>query len=311
MKRFSANKNTVEDNYTGLMWTRNASMTEFPMTWSESLDYIKNLNKSGLAGFNDWRLPNRRELLSIVRYDTVNPSIPVGHPFTNVFPGYYWTSTTCSRLPSQAWYIHMGGARVFKGMKHGSYMVWPVRTFDDNRTGIFRTGQKLCYDENGNIIDCCKTGQDGEFRSGVPGMNSRFAAHGSTVCDQQTGLTWSEQASLTPYPVSWEEAYEIVEKMNHDSKSGAIDWRIPSISELESLTDMGEYSPALPQSHLFFEIKEFYWSSTTSMYDPCYAWVLYMKDGAVGVGFKPLKEFYVWPVKGSLKYFLTHPCSGL
>jgi hypothetical protein len=30
---------------------------------------------------------------------------------------------SCARLPNQAWYIHLGGARVFKGMKHGSYMV--------------------------------------------------------------------------------------------------------------------------------------------------------------------------------------------
>ena len=88
--------------------------------------------------------------------------------------------------------------------------------------------------------------------------------------------------------------------MNLDSRHGITDWRIPSILELESLTDMGKHSPALPQNHPFLDVKEFYWSSTTSMYDQRYAWVLYMKDGAVGVGYKPLKEFYVWAVSGSL-----------
>lgn len=40
------------------------------------------------------------------------------------------------------------------------------------------------------------------------------------------------------------------------------------------------------------ERTSYYWSSTTSMYESRYAWVLYMRDGAVGVGFKPLSEFF-------------------
>jgi len=65
-----------------------------------------------------------------------------GHPFTNIFTGYYWTSSSCARLPNQAWYIHLGGARVFKGMKYGSYMVWPVRIAENhNNSQVFQTGQ--------------------------------------------------------------------------------------------------------------------------------------------------------------------------
>lgn len=29
-----------------------------------------------------------------------------------------------------------------------------------------------------------------------------------------------------------------------------------------------------------------------------YAWLLNMVDGAVGIGYKPLSEFYLWPVRG-------------
>ena len=68
---------------------------------------------------------------------------------------------------------------------------------------------------------------------------------------------------------------------------------------MESLTDMSQHSPALPVDHLFVNVQEFYWSSTTSMYDINYAWVLYIKDGVVGVGYKPLSEFYFWPVRGT------------
>ena len=63
---------------------------------------------------------------------------------------------------------------------------------------------------------------------------------------------------------------------------------------------MSQHSPALQVDHLFVNVQEFYWSSTTSMYDINYAWVLYIKDGAVGVGYKPLPDFYLWPVRGNL-----------
>lgn len=48
-------------------------------------------------------------------------------------------------------------------MKYQSYMVWPVR--ENNGSDIMQTGQRQCYDEKGNIIDCFGTGQDGESQS--------------------------------------------------------------------------------------------------------------------------------------------------
>ncbi len=127
MSRFHLADEAVNDKYTGLMWTRAAGLLEFPMTWEEALAEIKGFNESGLFGYQDWKLPNRRELFSLMSHDDINPSVDTGHPFTGIFHGYCWTATTCARLPNQAWYIHLGGARVFKGIKHRSYMVWPVR----------------------------------------------------------------------------------------------------------------------------------------------------------------------------------------
>jgi len=303
MKRFVEYSDTVVDSFTYLMWKRNASSAEFTMTWREAFDFIKVMNKSKLHGYTDWRLPNRNELFSLVSHETINPSLPINHPFTNVFTGYYWTSTSCCRLPDQAWYIHMGGARVYKGMKHGSYMVWPVRNSDDNKIRIYKTGQHLCYDENGHTIDCKNTGQDGEHQTGNPWVNPQFSKINGTVYDHQTGLTWDRHSSYGAHPLDWEDAFGTVDKMNSKTMHGFNDWRLPSIIELESLTDMGQHSPALPDGHPFDDVQEFYWSSTTSRYDSRYAWVLYMKDGAVGVGFKPLTEFFVRAVRGEFKQF--------
>ena len=84
-KRFIAYKESVFDSHTGLEWLRNASLTEFPMTWKESLEFAIELNQSSYAGYHDWRLPNRKEILSLLSHNEINPSLPAGHPFIKVF----------------------------------------------------------------------------------------------------------------------------------------------------------------------------------------------------------------------------------
>jgi len=281
------------------MWARDASLFEFPMTWNEALYSVHELNSSGLDGYHDWKVPNRKELFSLISHMTINPSLPVDHPFLNVFTGYYWTSTTCARLPGQAWYIHLGGARVFKGVKNYSYMVWPVRTAEQaGESTLHQTGQKSCFDENGILTDCRGTGQDGEIQAGLSFDRNRFTGNEQGIQDNATGLTWLRKADACEGMTDWHSAFEVIAAMNSEGRYGCHDWRIPNIIELESLTDMGRHSPAMPEGHAFNDIQDFYWSSTTSMYDTNYAWVLYMIDGAVGVGYKPLSEFYLWPVRG-------------
>ncbi len=302
MNRFIAENETVTDTQTGLMWVRNASLSDLPMTWDEALNAVKEFNISGLYGYHDWKLPNRKELFSLISHETINPSIPAGHPFTNIFTGYYWTSSSCARLPDQAWYIHFGGARVYKGMKYGSYMVWPVRIAENhNKSRVFQTGQENCFDERGVFIDCHGTGQDGEFQSGLHYNKRRFTENTHCIYDSATDLTWLKSANVDRKTVDWKSASDSVSKMNREGMYGYNDWRVPNIAELESLTDLGMHSPALPAGHPFTDVQDYYWSSTTSMYDPNYAWVLYTVDGAVGVGHKPLSEFYLWPVRGNKK----------
>lgn len=296
MHRFELLEEVVLDRQTGLVWTKNASLSEFPLSWDEALIFVRDLNRSGLYGHGDWRLPNRRELNSLISREAVNPSLPHGHPFVDIFNGYYWTSTTCARLPGQAWYVHLGGARVFKGMKYNSYMVWPVRT-GNHGARVFQTGQWQCYDGKGDIIDCRKSGQDGEFQSGVA-SKPRFTSSADVVFDHSTNLTWLRNANVGTTVLDWNSALNFVEKLNGESTFGHDDWRLPDIAELESLTDMSRHTPALPQDCPFIQVQEFYWSSTTSRYEEQYAWVLYLMDGAVGVGYKPLAEFYLWPVRG-------------
>jgi len=153
--RFIAQGETVIDQLTNLTWTKDANPAEFPLMWQEAKDYIRDMNTLEKFGCNDWRLPTRKELFSLISHVNINPALPAKHPFVNVFAGYYWTSTTCARLSNQAWYVHLGGGRVYRGMKHGSYMVWPVRGTIERSLQIetrFPCGNHIVIDKKTNLM---------------------------------------------------------------------------------------------------------------------------------------------------------------
>ncbi|NIP99572.1 MAG: DUF1566 domain-containing protein, partial [Nitrospinaceae bacterium] len=67
--RFIDNQDgTVTDVQTGLMWTREDTwLTEAQwVSWDEALRYTHDLSYRKFAGYNDWRLPEQEELLTLV-----------------------------------------------------------------------------------------------------------------------------------------------------------------------------------------------------------------------------------------------------
>ncbi len=146
--RFQAEGGLALDRLTGLVWTRDANLAEYPLTWPEALDQVARLNAARLLGHADWRLPNRRELRSLVSHQTRRPVLPRPHPFINVFPSWYWSSTTAVISPAHAWYVDMGGGRLFYGGKDQSFLLWPVR--GDTQV-LAATGQTRCYDARGAL----------------------------------------------------------------------------------------------------------------------------------------------------------------
>jgi hypothetical protein len=289
--RFSVQGKLVDDGLTGLVWTQDANLAEFPCNWDEALEHIAAMNATEKFGFSDWRLPNRRELRSLISHQTRRPALPEGHPFSNVFASWYWSSTTAAGHPDHAWYLNLDGGRMFYGGKDQAYMLWPVRGSGDR---LACSGQVLCYDRSGQEIACLRTGQDGEYRCGSPWPQPRFETQAHAVLDRLTGLLWSRSADLADGPVTWDEALAKVAQLN--AANTAMLWRLPNINELESLVDCSTYQPALPEQHPFTECQDVYWSSTTSLYEPDWAWALYLDKGAVGVGQKSFARFYVWAV---------------
>jgi len=292
--RFQVQGDTVLDTATGLHWLRDAGCGEFPKTWQEAHEFIAWMNRREVQGQSDWRLPNRRELRSLISHQSTRPALPEQHPFTHLFQGWYWTSTTAVISPAHAWYVDLAGGRMFYGGKDQSFMVWPVRGSTGHRLPV--TGQDACYDARGACIDCAGSGQDGAVQAGQPWPDPRFHVMQEGVLDRLTGLGWQRCADLADGEVDWSRALSTIEALN--AVSGQRIWRLPNINELETLVDCSRSRPALAiTANCLERLGTIYWSSTTSMYQPDWAWALYLDKGAVGVGHKGQAAFSVWAVR--------------
>jgi hypothetical protein len=94
---------TVTDNATGLEWIANPTDAGLGSTydWATALANCEGL--TNYAGHSDWRLPNIKELMSIVDYGTYSPSIDT--TFFTSQSDYYWSSTTYANDTAYAWYV--------------------------------------------------------------------------------------------------------------------------------------------------------------------------------------------------------------
>jgi Protein of unknown function (DUF1566) len=118
---------TVKDLNTGLIWEVKCSVgcgglhdvsNTYP--WSgdgtqetiwDWLDAINVENNVGYAGHNDWRIPNIRELQSIVDFGRNNPTIdPIFGPLPGPEFSYYWSSSTHVNLAGRAWIVNFDGS---------------------------------------------------------------------------------------------------------------------------------------------------------------------------------------------------------
>lgn len=68
-------------------------------------NYIASVNAAALCGFTNWRLPTRRELLSIVHSGRVAPSVDTAY-FPNTQSDSYWSRDSRASEPLSAWAVY-------------------------------------------------------------------------------------------------------------------------------------------------------------------------------------------------------------
>ncbi|MGB1159219.1 MAG: DUF1566 domain-containing protein [Porticoccaceae bacterium] len=104
---------TVTDTWTGLMWQRCSIGQEWIGNdntcdgsaildgWWGALDRGE---RNIFAGYSDWRLPNRKELRSIVAFNRYHPAINP-RVFPNISVYRYWSSSPNANDSSEAWIV--------------------------------------------------------------------------------------------------------------------------------------------------------------------------------------------------------------
>jgi hypothetical protein len=97
--RYTVMAETVLDTETDLLWQRAVPASFY--TWSGALAYCEGLS---LGGFSDWRLPNIKELQTLVDDREYSPAID-----TTAFPAtplsYFWSSSPFANNATSAWVV--------------------------------------------------------------------------------------------------------------------------------------------------------------------------------------------------------------
>ncbi len=136
-ERFAVNADgTVSDTLTGLTWQQCAqgqtwgaegcSGTAAAFTWQQALQQVQTANNDAALGFSDWRLPNVKELTSLVEIACYDPMINL-----EVFPATpssgFWSSSPYEGFSVAAWYVNFDESGADLDLKEINHAVKMVR----------------------------------------------------------------------------------------------------------------------------------------------------------------------------------------
>jgi len=217
------------DPGTGLMWQRKPAAEQ--LDWEAAQHYCGCL---GLAGYGDWRLPSRIELVSLVDYRRQEPSIDI-EAFPETPNTWYWSSSAVAGDPLVAWYLSFMDGNTHEASRDVSYGVRCVRG---------RVPDRLPY-----------------------------KVAGGTVVDPNTHLTW--QQAVDSQVRTWEQATVYCAALTLAGGG----WRLPTMSELQSLIDERVTDPSIDAVAFSGTPSEGFWAGTPLAEMPPYRWFVSFDRG--------------------------------
>ncbi|MBI1813986.1 MAG: DUF1566 domain-containing protein [Deltaproteobacteria bacterium] len=305
---------TITDNNTKLVWEKlsdDGSIHDKDdiYTWTTAqTTKIATLNSMAFAGKTDWRLPNAKEVQSIINYQNSNPAVSPAFNTGCVASctvltcsctvnDYYWSSSTMQSTPSSAWGVHFDNGAFAVGPKSSSNYARAVRDGNVNPAPpvppapapVLATGQTTSYG----------AGSDGAVQKGA---THSFNDNGDgTITDNATGLMWEKKSddgsihdkddtytwgmTSPPYTMNGTMVTAFLATLNAGGGfAGHTDWRIPNVNELHSIANYQNVNPAVDAA---FNMNcaasctvltcsctqsDFCWSSTTYQLVPDLAW---------------------------------------
>jgi hypothetical protein len=237
----------VIDEVTGLAWQR--ELDEGPgesggFTWQEALDHCDELDQ---GGYDDFRLPTRIELVSLVDPSTTDPAIEV-LAFPDTPGAAYWTASSLAGDPDQAYQLHFSFGDTSSSSKEVELTVRCVRDHD---------------------------------QPPLPPPDERFRVEGGTVVDRMTGLRWERTPTFVASPTD-AEASSFMRARSYCSSlvvNANSSFRVPSMNELQTLVD--ETNPEVAIDPVAFPDTpaEGYWTTSIVANDGKSAWFVSFATG--------------------------------
>jgi len=116
------NSDAVLDRETGLVWEKSPSTSKFILFNAQI-----HCNDRTVGNRKGWRIPTVQELASLIdpSVPPPGPTIPAGHPFSNVGE-FYWSATTGLYGMWGVWFYY-GGVLVSLPQDSNNVLVWCVR----------------------------------------------------------------------------------------------------------------------------------------------------------------------------------------
>lgn len=184
---------TITDLATGLMWPQNDSGT--PMNWSNAFAWVQSCNATNYLGHNGWRLPNAKELHTLLDYTRSPNTTASAAIFTNFnctpitneagqldFP-WYWTGSTLIGGPINAdgVYICFGRAMAYMGGWVDAHGAGAQRS--DPKGGNLTNNPKYTYVYNGYYAANSPQGDAVRIANFVRPVRGGFASSLDSVGD--------------------------------------------------------------------------------------------------------------------------------
>ena len=315
----------VKDTATDLIWQYEYVSDK---TWKEALDYCENLE---YAGYDDWRLPNKNELVSLeYARDTF------GMTFPNMPEQNFWTSTSADAYITSDSSIKRIKAfsvdfrnnyldHVTKTSKNYVRCVrYPTTPAPDEKPaaekavtiGNICTGINKCYklptfeDATQNYLfevneipcdDKEAEGQDAQYAAKGVCLPQSFTVDSSekTVTDNNTGLQWQREVPNKLY--DWKNALNYCKDLD---LGGYDDWRLPGPQELLSIVNNGKTEFMIDEKYFSYiadnseeDNKYSFWTSSVYDYSDEHAWFINFSYGSQNASNKT-NEYRVRCVRG-------------
>jgi hypothetical protein len=249
------NGNIVKEEQSNLYWQDNIAAKTTIEKFAQAESYCASLT---LDEIDSWRLPTYNELLTIVNYERLQPS--VYDTFQNTNDKEYWTQTEHAASESlYKWTIHFKRGKVH-----------------------FVTGAYPSHFSTTHNVRCVSD----EFAN--KRLKERdFSKSGDVVTDNIHGLLWQDALNTKVDKHSFLEADAYCDNLSLGGLTSG--WRVPTVKELASLMKIEAYDPSIDGNFTSTAYNDAYWTSEsqangTASGSDTFKWDINFKDGVISTG---------------------------